>query len=171
VGRLFRVASLGQARGLGVKNKIHTTSSSKANVVYVPSIQFLNLKVERNWSVATSAMKECPICVDSMEEGVELCTTPCKHEFHKTCLISYADYNRNKDTLLCPVCRHVILERSLSILEDQQTRALRHLADIYGEDFARYMLNLCVCVLLLLGFLVLLITILFTFGRGEEHSP
>lgn len=122
-------------------------------------------------SETSTMMKECPICVDVMEDGVELCATPCKHEFHKACLISYANFNHDKDTLLCPVCRHVILERPPPVLEDQHTPTLRYFAAIYGDDFARHLLNTCVCWLFLLGLLVLLFTILFAFGRSGEHLP
>jgi hypothetical protein len=118
-----------------------------------------------------SAMKECPICVDILEEGVDLCATPCKHEFHKACLISYANFNRDKDTLLCPVCRNVILERTPPMLEDRHATTLRYFSAIYGDEFARYMLNACVSALLLLGLLILLITIVFAFGRNRDPLP
>ncbi len=128
-------------------------------------------------------MKECPICVDIMEDGAELCVTPCNHEFHKTCLLSYADFNRDKDSLLCPVCRHAIFERPPPVMEEQPTHRPRYFMEeqpthrpryfmeIYGEEFARCMLNTCAGALLLVGLLILLMTLMLAFGHNEEPLP
>jgi len=42
--------------------------------------------------------KQCSICLDKMILKIDICTTLCKHKFHKSCLETW-----NKQE--CPVCR------------------------------------------------------------------
>ena len=43
---------------------------------------------------------ECPICLETMEEGSALCKTECGHKFHSKCIFNSIVFNVN-----CPICR------------------------------------------------------------------
>jgi len=47
----------------------------------------------------------CPICLLDYEEGDEVRTLPCSHEFHKHCVDSWLENNSS-----CPACRHSVYD-------------------------------------------------------------
>lgn len=118
-------------------------------------------------------MKECPICVEVLEEGREWCSTPCKHEFHKDCLISYANFNNDKTTLLCPVCRQVLFERPALMAIQPEGIPHSYMEALYGREYARHVMTTCACLLLLLGLIIFGLTIIIALkpNGNEAKSP
>ena len=58
----------------------------------------------RKWKVGSqgeNGSDECAICLNSCEDGDEMCVLPCKHELHTDCLLPWL-----KQTNSCPLCRH-----------------------------------------------------------------
>ena len=45
--------------------------------------------------------KECPICLNEMNDTVHL---PCGHAFHSDCILNWIDTKRN-----CPICRSSVV--------------------------------------------------------------
>lgn len=43
---------------------------------------------------------ECPICIDTLEEGQTAAFLPCKHWFHEECVVAWL-----KEHNTCPICR------------------------------------------------------------------
>lgn len=52
---------------------------------------------------------ECSICLCEIEEGEESMTTPCRHAFHRECLMRWISERH-----ICPLCRH-----RLPVLEEE----------------------------------------------------
>ncbi|KAK3088031.1 hypothetical protein FSP39_013725 [Pinctada imbricata] len=44
---------------------------------------------------------QCRVCLSSYKTGDNLCTLPCKHEFHAACVKEWLKRNAS-----CPICRH-----------------------------------------------------------------
>lgn len=44
---------------------------------------------------------ECAICLEMYESGVMLCGLPCRHSFHKDCIVTWLE----RDNHHCPICR------------------------------------------------------------------
>lgn len=52
-------------------------------------------------------ISECSICLSSIIEQINSCTTSCNHSFHATCLLQSAQV---RSPPLCPLCRTNLLE-------------------------------------------------------------
>lgn len=64
----------------------------------------------------TSEPHTCAICYDDITDL--LCELPCKHRYHSSCYSEYMAYEiraNNKNVVLCPQCRSVVLEISHEI--------------------------------------------------------
>ena len=61
----------------------------------------------------------CPICMDKLtdKEVVEL---PCKHNFHKECILNMVMSKEIDSELKCPICRQPF-DRSVVIIETEIT--------------------------------------------------
>lgn len=44
---------------------------------------------------------ECAICLETYESGMILCGLPCRHSFHKNCIVTWLE----RDNHHCPICR------------------------------------------------------------------
>lgn len=44
---------------------------------------------------------ECAICLELYESGMILCSLPCRHSFHKDCIVTWLE----RDNHHCPICR------------------------------------------------------------------
>ena len=54
-----------------------------------------------------SASKTCSICISDYQANDTLVELPCKHRYHKDCIIPWLQQHRK-----CPICNVVIHERT-----------------------------------------------------------
>ena len=54
---------------------------------------------------------ECGMCFDSYSLGQEKCRLPCKHTFHKECVMKWLIENRKNQ---CPLCRYKVTDPPIS---------------------------------------------------------
>lgn len=47
----------------------------------------------------------CPICIEQIKKGEDICITDCKHYYHKDCLLQW--FNNSYD---CPLCKNIIYD-------------------------------------------------------------
>ncbi|KAG4152874.1 hypothetical protein ERO13_D04G148600v2 [Gossypium hirsutum] len=75
-------------------NRYGTPPASKSAIEALPSVNITknNLNSEFN---------QCAVCMDDFEEGTEAKQMPCKHLYHKDCLLPWLELHNS-----CPVCRH-----------------------------------------------------------------
>ena len=51
---------------------------------------------------------ECSLCLDTYDSAECISMISCKHIFHKSCIMSYMEYNKiNRDKLVCPYCQTI----------------------------------------------------------------
>eukprot|EP00435_Cladocopium_sp_Y103_P036368 s894_g9.t1 len=50
----------------------------------------------------------CPICIQELVVGEDLCRTPCGHDFHRDCLEDWV-LSRRYTSAGCPLCRESLL--------------------------------------------------------------
>lgn len=61
--------------------------------------------------------EECSICLQGFHVGEAICTTPCKHTFHRACIMKWcrakpvASMEAPKEIYACPYCRSPLLEQ------------------------------------------------------------
>jgi hypothetical protein len=65
-------------------------------------IQLPNMNILTHKHPILSEKEECPICMEIIHKKNGI-TTQCKHNFHKICLITHINTNKN-----CPMCRSLI---------------------------------------------------------------
>ncbi|XP_076295545.1 E3 ubiquitin-protein ligase RNF181-like [Lasioglossum baleicum] len=51
--------------------------------------------------ISSSESKQCPVCLKEFENGISAKRMPCKHIFHKECIIPWLEKTNS-----CPLCRH-----------------------------------------------------------------
>ena len=81
---------------------------------------------------------ECPICLKPLDNGDEITTTTCKHQFHKECITKTCKemyWNKN-ETCKCPMCRHDIDREIKKILPEEEQFDPNHLT---METFPRFL--------------------------------
>ncbi|PPD92154.1 hypothetical protein GOBAR_DD10922 [Gossypium barbadense] len=75
-------------------NRYGTPPASKSAIEALPSVN-----ITKNNS--NSEFNQCAVCMDDFEEGTEAKQMPCKHLYHKDCLLPWLELHNS-----CPVCRH-----------------------------------------------------------------
>ncbi|KAJ8759328.1 hypothetical protein K2173_006848 [Erythroxylum novogranatense] len=74
-------------------NRYGTPPASKSVIDGLPTVKITeSLDLEMN---------QCAVCKDEFEKGVEAKQMPCKHIYHKDCLIPWLELHNS-----CPVCRY-----------------------------------------------------------------
>ncbi|KAK8564100.1 hypothetical protein V6N13_005685 [Hibiscus sabdariffa] len=75
-------------------NRYGTPPASKSAIEALPSVNITknNSNLEFN---------QCAVCMDEFEEGTEAKQMPCKHLYHKDCILPWLELHNS-----CPVCRH-----------------------------------------------------------------
>ena len=67
-------------------------------------IQLPNMNIlTHKHPIIEEGIEECPICMEIIHKKKGI-TTQCKHNFHKICLITHINTNKN-----CPMCRSLIV--------------------------------------------------------------
>lgn len=56
--------------------------------------------------VLQNSEQTCPICLEMYQQGDEIETLPCKHEFHKTCVNQWLTTSGRT----CPICRNNVVD-------------------------------------------------------------
>jgi len=51
--------------------------------------------------------EQCPVCLETFEEGMTVVETPCNHKFHNNCISRWLQSHST-----CPVCRASLTEQS-----------------------------------------------------------
>ncbi|XP_022725131.1 E3 ubiquitin-protein ligase RING1-like [Durio zibethinus] len=75
-------------------NRYGTPPASKSAIDSLPSV-----KITKNH--LNSEFNQCAVCMDEYEEGAQAKQMPCKHLYHKDCIIPWLELHNS-----CPVCRH-----------------------------------------------------------------
>lgn len=75
-------------------NRYGTPPASKSVIEKLPTVTITE-------DVSSSEMNQCAVCMDEFEVGVEAKQIPCKHMFHKDCILPWLELHNS-----CPVCRH-----------------------------------------------------------------
>ncbi|KAE8677886.1 E3 ubiquitin-protein ligase RING1-like [Hibiscus syriacus] len=75
-------------------NRYGTPPASKSAIEALPTV-----KIEKN--NLYSEFNQCAVCMDEFEEGTEAKQMPCKHRYHKDCILPWLEMHNS-----CPVCRH-----------------------------------------------------------------
>ncbi|KAK8617465.1 hypothetical protein V6N13_080381 [Hibiscus sabdariffa] len=75
-------------------NRYGTPPASKSAIEALPSVNIT--KNDLN-----SEFNQCAVCMDEFEEGTEAKQMPCKHLYHKDCILPWLELHNS-----CPVCRH-----------------------------------------------------------------
>ncbi|KAF5749862.1 E3 ubiquitin-protein ligase RING1 [Tripterygium wilfordii] len=75
-------------------NRYGTPPASKSAIDTLPTVkvthEFLNTE-----------MNQCAVCMDEFDLGAEAKQMPCKHLYHKDCILPWLELHNS-----CPVCRH-----------------------------------------------------------------
>ncbi|XWS63285.1 hypothetical protein CRYUN_Cryun06bG0082200 [Craigia yunnanensis] len=75
-------------------NRYGTPPASKSAIDSLPSV-----KITKNH--LNSEFNQCAVCMDEFEEGTQAKQMPCKHLYHKDCILPWLELHNS-----CPVCRH-----------------------------------------------------------------
>ncbi|XVE92941.1 hypothetical protein REPUB_Repub01dG0147200 [Reevesia pubescens] len=75
-------------------NRYGTPPASKSAIDSLPSVKI----AKRNLN---SEFNQCAVCMDEFKEGTEAKQMPCKHLYHKDCILPWLEMHNS-----CPVCRH-----------------------------------------------------------------
>ncbi|XP_055802336.1 E3 ubiquitin-protein ligase RING1-like [Solanum dulcamara] len=75
-------------------NRYGTPPASKSAVEGLPSI-----KVDEE--LMRSELAQCAVCKDDFEMGLDVKQMPCKHVYHKDCIVPWLELHNS-----CPVCRY-----------------------------------------------------------------
>ncbi|KAL3502283.1 hypothetical protein ACH5RR_036732 [Cinchona calisaya] len=75
-------------------NRYGTPPASKISMEGLP-----NVKVDE--SMMKSELAQCAVCKDDFELGIEVKQMPCKHVYHKDCIMPWLEIHNS-----CPVCRY-----------------------------------------------------------------
>ncbi|CAI9096981.1 OLC1v1033260C1 [Oldenlandia corymbosa var. corymbosa] len=75
-------------------NRYGTPPAAKSAVEGLPDV-----KVDE--AMMKSELAQCAVCKDDFELGVEVKQMPCKHAYHKDCIIPWLELHNS-----CPVCRY-----------------------------------------------------------------
>lgn len=75
-------------------NRYGTPPASKIAVEGLPDV-----KVDEG--MMKSELAQCAVCKDDFDSGVEVKQMPCKHVYHKDCIIPWLEMHNS-----CPVCRY-----------------------------------------------------------------
>lgn len=51
--------------------------------------------------ISSNESKQCPVCLKEFEKGNVVKTLPCRHTFHKECIIPWLEKTNS-----CPLCRY-----------------------------------------------------------------
>ena len=81
-----------------------------------------------------SLEKICPICQKTIVSGH--IKTPCRHDFHKHCLIQWCKVQEKKETVGCPICRKNIKPTCLKIIPFDSTKIFEY-TNIAGAGIKR----------------------------------
>lgn len=75
-------------------NRYGTPPASKSAIDSLPSV-----KITKNHLY--SEFNQCAVCMDEFDEGTQANQMPCKHLYHKDCIVPWLELHNS-----CPVCRH-----------------------------------------------------------------
>ncbi|KAE8691452.1 E3 ubiquitin-protein ligase RING1 [Hibiscus syriacus] len=75
-------------------NRYGTPPASKSAIEALPTV-----KIAKN--NLNSEFNQCAVCMDEFEEWTEAKQMPCKHRYHKDCILPWLEMHNS-----CPVCRH-----------------------------------------------------------------
>jgi len=103
----------------GVKTR-SGTDTSKVNKTNTRVIKKTNTRVIKKTNTRvikkTKQVKEeelCPICLEELQKTDNIPKLPCKHKFHKHCLMPLCSSKNNRD-VPCPICRGDITNSCIS---------------------------------------------------------
>ncbi|CAN8288382.1 unnamed protein product [Cochlearia groenlandica] len=99
-------------------NRYGTPPASKSAIDALP-----NVKVDKE--ILESEMNQCAVCIDEFEYGVFAKEMPCKHVYHRDCLLPWLKLHSS-----CPVCRHELPTGDV----DYENRAARGGHTRGGDD-------------------------------------
>ncbi|CAN0909041.1 E3 ubiquitin-protein ligase RING1 [Linum grandiflorum] len=75
-------------------NRYGTPPASKSAIDALPTIRIAEADLN-------SEMNQCAVCKDEFEKGAEAKQMPCKHLYHRDCIVPWLEMHNS-----CPVCRH-----------------------------------------------------------------
>ncbi|KAK8519029.1 hypothetical protein V6N13_017722 [Hibiscus sabdariffa] len=75
-------------------NRYGTPPASKSAIDALPSVVITKDHLNSKFS-------QCAVCMDDFEEGIQAKRMPCKHLYHKDCILPWLELHNS-----CPVCRH-----------------------------------------------------------------
>ncbi|KAG4159667.1 hypothetical protein ERO13_D02G189000v2 [Gossypium hirsutum] len=75
-------------------NRYGTPPASKSAIDSLPSVKITKDHL-------SSKSKQCAVCMDDFEEGIQAKRMPCRHLYHKNCILPWLELHNS-----CPVCRH-----------------------------------------------------------------
>ncbi|PPD76836.1 hypothetical protein GOBAR_DD26237 [Gossypium barbadense] len=75
-------------------NRYGTPPASKSAIDSLPSVKITKDHL-------SSKSKQCAVCMDDFEEGIQAKRMPCRHLYHKDCILLWLELHNS-----CPVCRH-----------------------------------------------------------------
>ncbi|GMI74751.1 BCA2 zinc finger ATL 8 [Hibiscus trionum] len=75
-------------------NRYGTPPASKSAIDSLPSVKITKDHLN-------SKSNQCAVCMDDFEEGIQAKQMPCKHLYHKDCILPWLELHNS-----CPVCRH-----------------------------------------------------------------
>ncbi|TYI94684.1 hypothetical protein E1A91_D02G222500v1 [Gossypium mustelinum] len=75
-------------------NRYGTPPASKSAIDSLPSVKITKDHL-------SSKSNQCAVCMDDFEEGIQAKWMPCRHLYHKDCILPWLELHNS-----CPVCRH-----------------------------------------------------------------
>ncbi|MBA0682804.1 hypothetical protein Goari_024497 [Gossypium aridum] len=75
-------------------NRYGTPPASKSAIDSLPSVKITKDHL-------SSKSNQCAVCMDDFEEGIQAKRMPCRHLYHKDCILPWLELHNS-----CPVCRH-----------------------------------------------------------------
>lgn len=75
----------------------------------------------------TERSKQCPVCLKEFETGTVAKTMPCKHSFHKECILPWLEKTNS-----CPLCRHELPtdDENYELYKKEKIRAVQREKDM-----------------------------------------
>jgi len=123
-------------------NKFSKTRSKKGGVktrsgTDTSKVNKTNTRVIKKTKQVKQVKEEelCPICLEELQKTDNIPKLPCKHKFHKHCLMPLCSSKNNRD-VLCPICRASITKSCKSDINPPPPRTLRDL-DNQLSDWSR----------------------------------
>ncbi|XP_043265146.1 E3 ubiquitin-protein ligase RNF181-like isoform X2 [Colletes gigas] len=80
--------------------------------------------------------KQCPVCLKDLEVGISAKCMPCKHVFHKECIIPWLEKTNS-----CPLCRHELPtdDEDYEMYRKEKQRAVEREKDLLALHNSMFM--------------------------------